>query len=59
MGILGDFKTHISGALEDEITKQIKLTCPRVRDRAMLPELRAWFNDNVKTWLTDMYGKGV
>lgn len=59
MGILSDFKTHISGALEEEITQRVLTTCPRVRNRPMLPELRAWYNDNIKTWLTDMYGKGV
>ena len=59
MGILTDFKTHISGVMEEEIKSFIIVTCPRIRDRHMLPELRTWFNENVKSWLTDIYGKGI
>lgn len=58
MGILSDFKTLISEAMENEIRVYIKETCPGVRDRCMLPELKEWFAKNVKAWLTDMYGKG-
>ncbi|KAF8322634.1 hypothetical protein DL93DRAFT_2223518 [Clavulina sp. PMI_390] len=57
MGILSDFKSCVSSILEEEMSAYIAATCPKVRDRLMLPELRLWFADNVKTWLFDTYGK--
>lgn len=58
LGLLSDFKTHVGVALEKEISQRIMETCPRVRDRAMLPELKKWFNETVKAWLNAIYGKG-
>lgn len=58
MGILDDFKSLINNAVATEIERFVAETCPRVRMEHQLPILRAWFNGNVKPWMTDVFGKG-
>ncbi|SRR5258708_10280616 len=59
IGILLDFKTLINSSLDKEIEKRVLETCAGVRDIHCLPMLRAWFNEKVKGWMTDIFGKGA
>lgn len=59
IGILMDFKTLINSSLDKEIEQRVLGTCAGVRDVHCLPILRAWFNERVKGWMTDIFGKGA